>query len=316
MKYIISERHYRLLVEQSITDDWLYNWFKNVPEEKITKTFPYINSDILSRLSPYQNNVGGIKPFSFSKTDLLKLISQRPPVQIIDTKTFNNINKNFSSEGILLAVYIDKDTKTKVPKKLDEFNEVLRIHQNPNLYGEHILSKEEIQKLKDTMSLLETVKRYAGKILIPSDFKTRNKNSGIGPKDITRHEEMHFLYDMVDDKPEGLIKKLCPNPTCRSKSLNYNTEPTEIYSYLMTLRSKLNMQPIDVVKSTKITKGPKQTEISIVVNRNGKEVTLRDYLPNFSSVLKTLECCTGDLGNSIKVLHNNLAMNDGSKKII
>ena len=73
------------------------------------------------------------------------------------------------------------------------------------------------------------------------------------------------------------------------------------------------MMPIDVVQFSKITKGAKQTEISIVVNRDGKEVTLRDYLPNSSATIKSLECCTGDLGNSIKVLHNNLAMNDVPK---
>lgn len=306
MRYIITESQYKILVEQTSTDNWLYDWFKNVPEDKIKKTFSYINSDILSRTLSPQNNVGGMKRFFFSKPDLLKLISQRPPIQTIDSKTFDFINAD-SDTG---ALYINSEIKTELPSLLGKANDLLRNYEQ---YASNPEMKQKVQEIKKLINRLEMMGQYAGKIIVPSDLKTRIASFGIGPKEIKRHEEMHSLYDMADNTPEGLIKKLCPNPRCKSESLEYVTKPTEIYSYLMTLRSKLNMKPIDVVKFSKITKGPKQTEISIVVNRDGKEVTLRDYLPNSSATIKSLECCTGDLGNSIKVLHNNLAMNDVPK---
>jgi replicative superfamily II helicase len=306
MRYIITESQYKILVEQTSTDNWLYDWFKNVPEDKIKKTFSYINSDILSRTLSPQNNVGGTKRFFFSKPDLLKLISQRPPIQTIDSKTFDFINAD-SDTG---ALYINSEIKTELPSLLGKANDLLRNYEQ---YASNPEMKQKVQKIKKLINRLEMMGQYAGKIIVPSDLKTRIASFGIGPKEIKRHEEMHSLYDMADSTPEGLIKRLCPNPRCKSESLEYVTKPTEIYSYLMTLRSKLNMMPIDVVQFSKITKGDKQTEISIVVNRDGKEVTLRDYLPNSSATIKSLECCTGDLGNSIKLLHNNLAMNDVPK---
>ena len=303
MRYIISERQHRLLIEQEPSDNWLYNWFKDVPEEKIKKTFSYVNSDILSLTLLPQNNFGGVKRVFYSKPDLLKLISQRPSIETIDSKIFDFINAD-SDTG---ALYINSDIKTELPILLGKANDLLRTYEK---YKSNPEMKENVQKVKDIISRLKIMAQYAGKIIVPSDLKTRIASFGIGPKEIKRHEEMHSLYDMADSTPEGLIKKLCPNPRCKSDSFEYVTKPTEIYSYLTTLRSKLNMKPIDVVKFSKITKGEKQTEISIVVNRDGQEVTLRDYLPNSSATIKSLECCTGDLGNSIKVLHNNLAMND------
>lgn len=306
MRYIISEEQYRLLVEQTSTDNWLYDWFKNVPEEKIGKTFSYVNSDILKRALSPQSNQGGMKRIFFNKADLLKLISQRPPIQTIDSKIFDFINAD-SDTG---ALYVRREIKDELPSLLSKANDLLRTHEQ---YASNPEMKQKIQQIKDIISRLKMMGQYAGSIIVPSDLKTRIASFGIGPKEIKRHEEMHSVYDMADNTPEGLIKKLCPNPRCKSESLEYVTKPTEIYSYLMTLRSKLNMKPIDVVEFSKITKGPKQTEISIVVNRDGKEITLRDYLPNSSATIKSLECCTGDLGNSIKVLHNNLAMNDVPK---
>lgn len=306
MKYIISEKQYRLLVEQTSSDNWLYDWFKNVPEEKIKRTFSFVNSDILKRSLFSQNDVGSVKRVFYSKADLLKLISQKPPIQTIESKIFDFINAD-SDTG---ALYINSEIKTELPNLLGKANDLLRTYQQ---YTSNPEMKEKVQEVKNIISRLKLMGQYAGKIIIPSDLKTRIASFGIGPKEIKRHEEMHSLYDMTDSTPEGLIKRLCPNPRCKSESLEYVTKPTEIYSYLMTLRSKMNMKPIDVVKFSKITKGPKQTEISIVVNRDGKEVTLRDYLPNTSATIKSLECCTGDLGNSIKILHNNLAMNDEPK---
>jgi len=124
-------------------------------------------------------------------------------------------------------------------------------------------------------------------------------------KEATRHETVHYLYDMTQDSAKGVIKKIC----AKSKCEGYFNEETEIYAYLFTLRSKFNMQPIDVIKSVNISKGSKTATISIVYNRSGKDYIVKDTLPSKSSTIKAMECCTGDFGASLKALHNTLAAN-------
>jgi hypothetical protein len=70
MKIIISERQYRIIAEQTNDVDWLIDWFKKVPEEKLKKTFTV------------KDDKGVMK--SMSRNEILNLLSDKSRVVVVN----------------------------------------------------------------------------------------------------------------------------------------------------------------------------------------------------------------------------------------
>lgn len=281
------------LLEQP-KDNWLYNWFKNVPEQKIANTFvkteilPISISDILN--GKFINT----KKTTFNKKQILDILANNSEVVLVPADIFSK----FSSEKTALAVYIDSSAAAMIRPVLNDLE--VKMKKNPSYKND-----ESLLKLKEQAELYIT---YTGKIIAPENFQEQSKSSKLGSDDIIRHETAHYLYDMTQDSAKGLIKKICANSKCQG----YYAEETEIYSYLFTLRSKFKMQPIDVIKSVNMSKANNVATISIVYNRNGKDYIVKDTLPTGSATIRAIECCTGSFEKSLKDLHNTLAMSGKS----
>jgi hypothetical protein len=305
MKYIISERQYLLLIEQDSSDNWLYNWFKNVPEDKIKNTFAFFSPNSFDNFFNSSQNIKNRipRPNYFTKFEILDLLSKKPKINTIDKDTFDFINDDTNTG----ALYIGRE----FAEKFQEYNDFMdKMERELSKYEKTPEISTRLKDIQLTRKRVKHMAEYAGSIIIPSDINSRIKGWGMSTKDIVRHEEMHGLYDITQNVADNIIRSLCKSSKCNKEELMSVTKNTEVYSYLMTIRSKFNMSPTDVVKSARVVKGPKDSEIILVVDRNGKSLTLKDYLPTNSAVLKAMECCTGDIGNSIKVLHNTLAMNN------
>lgn len=278
------------ILEQK-TDNWLYNWFKNVPENKIANTFVVTEILPISVNDMLNGRFVNTKKKTFNKKEILNILSSNPGVISIPADVFSKLNVGSTT----LAVYIDSSAAAKLSPMLN--NLVATMEKNSSLKDD-----EKLLKAKEQAELQI---KYSGKIILPQNFQEKSKSSGLDREDIVRHETLHYLYDMTQDSAKSVIKQICAKSKCKG----YFNEETEIYAYLFTLRSKFNMQPIDVIKSVNLSKDPKTATISIVYSRNGKDYIVKDTLPSKSSTIKAMECCTGDFGASLKALHNTLAVN-------
>lgn len=309
MKIIITESQYKFLVEQT-TDTWLYDWFKNAPEEKIRNTFKSLGLEPLPKFTNEKSSISKytFRPNYLTKPELLKIVEKRPQVVVLDKNIFDFINNDTTTGGL----YINDEVVREIPNYLEMAQNY--ISEYSKLFNAKDY-QEEINDAKLMIKRMNYMSKYAGKILLPKDIKERVKGWGISPDDLTRHEQMHGVYDATGEVSSTLIDRICKSSQCdndeRFDSVN---KTTEVYAYLMTLRSKFKMSPIDVVKSVKVNKGPQNTQIVIVVDRNGKEVILKDFLPSSAAVLGAMECCTGDISQAIRLLHNSLARVDSTKK--
>ncbi len=281
------------LLEQP-KDNWLYNWFKNVPDQKIVNTFvkteilPITINDILN------GRFINTKKTTFNKKQILNILSSNPGVVLVPKDIFLKLADSDRS----LAVYIDSSAAAKLRPLLNDLE--TKMKKTPSYK-----SDESLLKLKEQAELQIT---YSGKIIVPENFREDVGSSRLSGDDVVRHETAHYLYDMTQDSAKELIKKICANSSCQG----YYGEETEIYSYLFTLRSKFKMQPIDVIKSVNMSKANNVATISIVYSRNGKDYIVKDTLPIGSSTIKAIECCTGNFEKSLKDLHNTLAMSGKS----
>jgi hypothetical protein len=281
------------LLEQP-KDNWLYNWFKNVPEQKIANTFvkteilPININDILN------GKFINFKKTTFNKKQILNILSSNSGIVLVPKDIFVKLADSNSS----LAVYIDSSAAAKLKPLLNDLE--AKMKKMPSYKNDQSLLKAKEQ------AELQII--YSGKIIVPENFKEEAGSSRLSGDDVVRHETTHYLYDMTQDSAEGLIKKICSSSKCQG----YYNEETEIYSYLFTLRSKFKMQPIDVIKSVNMSKANNVATISIVYNRNGKDYIVKDNLPVGSSTIKAIECCTGSFEKSLKDLHNTLAMSGKS----
>ena len=306
-------------------DNWLYNWFKNVPEDKITKTFFGVQFMPISTKQMLSGDINNIKKITYTKQQILDILSRNAQTVELSQKEYEN------TIGSSLAAYIDstakdvmvdeiKNMETRLKEYQKQYNDAKsKLKANPPAKTEYkngkpvrdinvILADMDglmVRILNDKLRVARFFQENAGKIIIPIGLAKRMDATGLGPIDAKRHETVHYLYDMTQESAKSAIRKIC----AKSKCEGYYNKETEIYAYLFTLRSKFNMQPIDVIKSVNLSKGEKTSTISIVYDRGGKDFVIKDTLPIKSGTYEAMRCCTGDFGSSLKALHNGLASN-------
>jgi hypothetical protein len=281
MKYVITERQYKIITEQTDDIDWLINWFKKVPEEKLKRTFT-------------TKDAKG-KVWTLGRNEILKLLS---------------------SDNFVIVT----DPSVKLQHDLDT---------TPASYSPPSNSK------------------YPGKILISGDWKKIIKTSPTY-KDIKNpmgtvihHEKIHNLqYQQADtsktdydsranannkSKWSKKISGFCKLNTdtfckkARAWDLGYLKKPEEIYAHLFTIREYLGIQPMDIITNVNIDiKNELEiATINVSVSRGGKIIQLpTKNMDTTSTTFKIIYCCNKSFNETLKYLHNTLAMNDNQNNSV
>lgn len=301
MRYILSEIQYHKLINEQDESKWLYDWFKNVPEDKIKNTFTRIEVMPITTFSFSKGSNNFTKTTSFDKKQILNFLSKGAEIVKVPIEEFMKLGHKGS-----LAMYVEQTAKQVIPQNIEKIKKTISEIKNLlNSNPKSIDLKQSLKEADDMLHLYEKLAEYSGKIVIPENYLERSKDSKLGSREIIGHEMVHYLYDMTKESAKEVIKKICSNSKCEK----YFKEETEVYAYLFTLRSKFNMMPTDIIKSVSTTKGKENSRIEIIIDRNGKNYTITNFLPTESATFKALKCCTGNFGDSLKKLHNTLAYN-------
>jgi hypothetical protein len=150
MKYIITERQLHLLTEQTNDVDWLIDWFKKVPEEKLKKTFTIKNSKGLDK--------------TMNRNEILKLLSDKSKIMIINDpevikrlglnygiaqfRIHNNENNKAEDKKYLGKVLINGDWKNII-KKDPMYRDVKGLDALKHHEQTHLLQYQQMDSKKE-----------------------------------------------------------------------------------------------------------------------------------------------------------------------
>lgn len=289
-----------LIYEQQETkDNWLYDWFKNVPEDKIKNTFQMVQIKLPTTQNKVDNNIKSFeKTVPLTKEQILNILSKNVEIVQIPWKELYELKPG------AIAVYFENNTKDLAAQTIKLIEPIIsELQDKSKTKPLGLLDKQNFDKYNNLVSRLKKLSVFSGKVVISDRSSERAKLSGLDMKDVVRHEMVHALYDMTQEAAEKTIDSICTKKDCE----DYYKKRTEIYAYLFTLRSKFNLMPTDVIQSVNVQQDKKNSTITIIVNRNNKNFSIKNSLPNDSSTIEALRCCTGNFGSSLKKLHNSLA---------
>jgi len=289
-----------LIYEQQETkDNWLYNWFKNVPENKIKNTFQMVQIKLPTIQNTKNTDIKSYeKIIPLSKEQILNILSQNVEIVQIPYKELYQLKPG------AIAVYFEKNTKDLVVQAIELIEPIIsELLEKSKLKPLGLSDKQYLDEYNNIVSKLKKMSEFAGKVVVSDRSSEVAKKSGLDIKDVVRHEMVHALYDMTQEAAEKTIDRICTKKDCE----DYYQKRTEIYAYLFTLRSNFHLMPTDVIQSVNVKQDKKNSTITIIVNRNNKNFSIKNSLPNESSTIEALKCCTGNFGNSLKKLHNSLA---------
>jgi hypothetical protein len=288
---------------------WLYKWFEKVPDQKIVNTFSGVKIIPLNIEQLLKGNMSMIRIIRYSKNDILNIIKN-----VVITKVPKGIiDKINSIDGQQRIAMFINPVSEKTINDLNHLKKTLNDLDRNNYESMSFTEKEEIMGMKELIKskaeILELFSKYSNQILIPDNIDSIIKN--YTTDSVIAHETMHKLYNMTQDSAKSIIDKICDWRKCNN---DYFNDETEIYSYLFNLRYKLNLQPTDIIEDVKIIEDDDlKANLLITVNRNDKKIILKDLIKK-DSVYTALKCCKGNIEQSIKDLHNNLAMNSNKKE--
>ena len=271
MKYILTERQYKIISEQSNNIDWLVNWFKNVPEKKIKNTFTR-----KVRLGLETN---------MAKDEIVKLLSDKSKVVILNDP---NEIKRLKLDGKLGLFFTALDTKNPDPRDRQYLGKVVINSDWKNI----IKNNPQFKDLKT----LETLTHHEQTHLLQKGQRDADSEWDVkGSKLISNFCTGNTKY------PE------CTSIL----SWFYNGRPDEIYAHLMTIREMLKLQPTDIIVDANATIKNKIVTINVTVKRGGNTMTLPTRTMNFdSSTFQAIYCCSNSFKRTLMYLHNTLAKND------
>jgi len=279
MKYIITERQYKIISEQTNDVDWLINWFKKVPEDKLKKTFTAKDNKGLNK--------------SMSRDEILKLLSDKSKIMVIsDPEVIKRLGLNYGLGQFRL--YNNKNNKPEDKKYLGK---VLI-----NGDWKNIIKKDPMYV--DNTGI-DMIKHHEQTHLL--QYQQANNDKGI------------FKFDKTKwAKTISGFCKFSKSSFCKyemSDGIRYYEEPDEIYSHLFSMREFLGIEPLDIVVDANATIKNKTATINVSVNRNGKTIKLPTKTMNTeSSTFIALYCCNESFKRTLMYLHNTLAMNNKSPK--
>jgi len=215
MKYVITERQYKIITEQTDDIDWLINWFKKVPEEKLKRTFT-------------TKDAKG-KVWTLGRNEILKLLSSDNFVIVTDPS-----EKLQNGLDITPASY-SPPSNSKYPGKILISGDWKKIIKTSPTYKDiknpmgTVIHHEKIHNLQYQQA--DTSKTdYDSRANANNKSKWSKKISGFCKLNTNPFCKKARAWDIT-----GYLKK-----------------PEEIYAHLFTIREYLGIQPMDIITNVNV----------------------------------------------------------------
>jgi len=260
--------------------DWLIDWFKKVPEDKLKRTFT-------------TKDAKG-KVWTLSRNEILKLLSSDNFVIVTDPSVKIRFDLNYtpasysppSNQQYPGKILISGDWK-KIIKKSPVYKDtknpmgtVMHHEKIHNLqYQQADTSKTDWESRRDSNNKSKWSRKISG-------FCKLNNNTFC---------KKARAWDFV-----GYLKR-----------------PEEIYAHLFTVREYLGFQPLDIITNVNVDlKNELEiATVNVTVSRGGKIIQLPiKNMDTSSTQFEILYCCNKSFGETLKYLHNTLANIDMNNK--
>jgi len=274
MKYIITERQYKIITEQTDDIDWLIDWFKKVPEEKLKRTFTT------------KDPKGNTK--TMSRDEILKVLSDKSKIMIITDPAEKKRLGLDNGLGQFRRPYLNPK-----PGDAKYFGKVVISGDWKNIIKTNPMYKDA--------GGLDVVKHHEQTHQLQYQQGSYDKGEFVNDKSKWYKNISGFC-------------KFSTNSFCKreiSYGFGYYNRPEEIYSHLFTIREILGIQPTDIVTYANATIKNKTARINVSVSRNGRIVQLpTKTMDTESSTFISIYCCNNSFKQTLMYLHNTLAKND------
>jgi hypothetical protein len=273
-----------LITEDSIENlDWLIDWFKKVPEEKLKRTFT-------------TKDAKG-KVWTLSRNEILKLLSDNSNIVVINDPNSMEIH----DLDVMPATYSPPSNSTYPGKILISGNwknliKTTPVYKDTKDVMSAVIHHEKIHHLQYRQSAATQKSDYDTKLTANSKSQWSKKISG--------------------------FCKLNTNTFCKKARswdpTNYLKKPEEIYAHLFTIREYLGIQPMDIITNVIIDVQDKIkiANVSVSVSRGGKVIKLPTRnMDTASTTFEILYCCNNSFKETLMYLHNTLASIETSKQV-
>jgi hypothetical protein len=251
--------------------DWLINWFKKVPEEKLKKTFT----------SKDDNG----KVITMSRDQILKLLSDKSNVMIV------------SDPGVKIVHDLDYQIgaysppgNREYPGKILISNDWKRLMKTSPTYKDAkdpvgtVIHHEKIHHLQYQQATKKT--DYQSRLTANNKSKWSRKISSFCKLNTNTFCKKERAGDITQ----------------------YLRSPEEIYAHLFTVREFLGIQPMDIITNVNANIKNNAVTISVSVSRDGKVTQLPTKNMNTENTsFKILYCCNNSFKETLMYLNNTLA---------
>ncbi len=254
--------------------DWLINWFKNVPEEKLEKTFTTTD------------NQGKVR--TMTRDEIIKVLSDKSNVVIITDPS----EKEQLGLNVGLGMFLNKYHGNRGPVHKKYAGKVVISGDWKNIIKTDPMYKD--------VKGLNGVKHHEQTHLIQHRQSNFDKKKGYGVNDKSQWHKTISGYCKPNTSP------FCKEET--GWGFGYYERPEEIYSHLFTIREFLGIQPMDLVTYADARIKNKVATINVSVYRDGKVIQLpTKTMGTDSSTFITIYCCNKSFKSTLIFLNNTLA---------
>ena len=286
MKIIITESQYRVIKEEIIINenvddiDWLIDWFKKVPEEKLKRTFT-------------TKDAKG-KVWTLSRNEILKLLS---------------------SDNFVIVT----DPSEKLQHNLDTTPASYSPPSNSKYPGK-ILISGDWKKIIKTSPTYKDIKNPMGSVIHHEKIHNlQYKQADTSKTDYYSREKANNKSQWYK-KVSGFCKLNTNTFCKKARAWDiteYLKKPEEIYAHLFTIREYLGIQPMDIITNVNMTiqNEIEIANVSVSVSRDGKVIQLPIKNMNTNSTtFQILYCCNKSFKETLMYLHNTLASIENPKQ--
>ena len=272
-----------LITEDSIENlDWLIDWFKKVPEEKLKRTFT-------------TKDAKG-KVWTLSRNEILKLLSDNSNIVVI-----NDPNSMLIHDLDVMPASYSPPSNSTYPGKILISGDWKKLIKTSPVY-------------KDTKNALSTAIHHEK--IHHLQYKQADYGSGSLDDRLAANNKSQW-----SKKISGFCK-LNTNTFCKKARAwdltDYLKKPEEIYAHLFTIREYLGIQPMDIITNVIVTVQDKIkiANVSVSVSRGGKVIQLPIKNMNTeSTTFEILYCCNKSFKETLMYLHNTLASIETPKQV-
>ena len=272
-----------LITEDSIENlDWLIDWFKKVPEEKLKRTFT-------------TKDAKG-KVWTLSRNEILKLLSDNSNIVVI-----NDPNSMLIHDLDVMPASYSPPSNSTYPGKILISGDWKNLIKTTPVY-------------KDTKDALSAAIHHEK--IHHLQYKQADYGSGSLDDRLAANNKSQW-----SKKISGFCK-LNTNTFCKKARAwdltDYLKKPEEIYAHLFTIREYLGIQPMDIITNVIVTVQDKIkiANVSVSVSRGGKVIQLPTRnMDTASTTFEILYCCNKSFKETLMYLHNTLASIETPKQV-